>query len=186
MQFCIGTKLLISDLTLVTPSLGDTNPFAKAARRMMGQIIDRRISIFTVVSREKATIILVGGLVLWFCRLLCCCRRIINVHKKCYLYLWLVHMILYLCVRICQAQMALAVSWRHQPDIWGLTKGMFQSLYILLLKIIPFLVQQNVGLVPAKLQHSGTYFYLRTDIDIIVWHNNGGSPMLHKKFCGKY
>ena len=29
----------------------------------------------------------------------------------------------------------------------GLTKGMFQKLYILLLKTIPFLVQQNVGLV---------------------------------------
>jgi hypothetical protein len=38
---------------------------------------------------------------------------------------------------------------RHQPDIWGLTKGMLQSIYILLLKTIPFLVQQNVGLVPV-------------------------------------
>jgi hypothetical protein len=38
----------------------------------------------------------------------------------------------------------------HQPDIWGLTKGMLYSIYILLLKTIPFLVQQNVGLVPGQ------------------------------------
>ena len=38
---------------------------------------------------------------------------------------------------------------RHQPDICGLTKSMLQSVYILLLKTIPFLVQQNVGLVGA-------------------------------------
>jgi hypothetical protein len=38
----------------------------------------------------------------------------------------------------------------HQPDIWGLTKGMLKRLYILLLETIPFLVQQNVGLVPEK------------------------------------
>jgi hypothetical protein len=36
---------------------------------------------------------------------------------------------------------------QHQPDIWGLTQGMLQSLYILLLKNIPFLVKQNIGLV---------------------------------------
>jgi hypothetical protein len=35
----------------------------------------------------------------------------------------------------------------HQPDIWGLTTGMLQTIDILLLKTIPFLVQQNVGLV---------------------------------------
>jgi hypothetical protein len=38
-------------------------------------------------------------------------------------------------------------SSNHQPDIWGLTKGILQSIYILLLETIPFLVQQNVGLV---------------------------------------
>jgi hypothetical protein len=37
----------------------------------------------------------------------------------------------------------------HQPDIWGLTKGMLQSINVLLLKTIPFFVQQNVGLVQA-------------------------------------
>jgi hypothetical protein len=31
----------------------------------------------------------------------------------------------------------------------GLTKGMLQRQYILLVKTIPFLVQQNVGLVPG-------------------------------------
>jgi hypothetical protein len=40
-----------------------------------------------------------------------------------------------------------ALSMHHQPDIWGLTKSMLQGIYILLLKTIPFLVQQNVGLV---------------------------------------
>ena len=40
------------------------------------------------------------------------------------------------------------VCFAAQPDIWGLTKGMLQSINILLLKTIPFLVQQNVGLVP--------------------------------------
>ena len=42
---------------------------------------------------------------------------------------------------------SLDLIFRHQPDIWGLTKGMLQSIYILILKTIPFLVQQNVGLV---------------------------------------
>ena len=46
---------------------------------------------------------------------------------------------------------------RHQPDIWGLTKGMLQKLqrlYILVLKTIPLLVQQNVGLVRAAISPS--------------------------------
>jgi hypothetical protein len=39
----------------------------------------------------------------------------------------------------------------HQPDIWGLTKGMLHGLNILLIKYIPCLVQQNVGLVRSGL-----------------------------------
>jgi hypothetical protein len=32
-----------------------------------------------------------------------------------------------------------SLAWRlHQPDIWGLTKGMLQSIDILLFKTIPF------------------------------------------------
>ena len=47
----------------------------------------------------------------------------------------------------------------HQPDIWGLKKGIHQSLYILLLKTIPFLVQQNVGLVPGACWKATLYVH---------------------------
>ena len=46
-----------------------------------------------------------------------------------------------------QDRSGISTQHQHQPDIWGLTKGMLQRLYILLLNTIPFLVQQNVGLV---------------------------------------
>jgi hypothetical protein len=46
----------------------------------------------------------------------------------------------------------------HQPDIWGLTKGMASKyIYFIILKTIPFLVQQNVGLVPGQLLFSSRY-----------------------------
>jgi hypothetical protein len=40
--------------------------------------------------------------------------------------------------------------WYHTPRgaptrLWGLTKGMLQKIYILVLQTIPCLVQQNVG-----------------------------------------
>jgi hypothetical protein len=54
---------------------------------------------------------------------------------------------------------------QHQPDIWGLTKGMLQTVYILLVKTIPFLVQQNVGLVQSKSPLSSSY-----DSMIILWY----------------
>ena len=38
----------------------------------------------------------------------------------------------------------------HQTDIWGLTKSMLQKQIVLLLKSIPCLVKQNVGLVPES------------------------------------
>ena len=38
----------------------------------------------------------------------------------------------------------------HQTDIWGLTKSMLQKQIVLIVKSIPCLVKQNVGLVPES------------------------------------
>ena len=56
--------------------------------------------------------------------------------------------------------------WRvrdqHQPDIWGLTKGMLQKIYFTLVKNILCLLQQNVGLV-------GTYTGALHQPDILLY-----------------
>jgi len=50
---------------------------------------------------------------------------------------------------------------RHQPDIWGLSKGMLQRLIFSSTQTIPFLVQQNVGLVPDTHNISMVWCYVR-------------------------
>jgi len=77
---------------------------------------------------------------------------------------------------------------RHQPDIWGLTKGMLQKLYFLFLKTISFLVQQNVGLVRGLNMPScgGGRSVHTTTYNIVVGHDRWQRTLLMVASCAKF